>query len=106
MRPLSPVDLSAEFNAAGDLTLAWTRRSRSGFAWLDDVDAPIGETREQYAITISAGDTTLELTSEQPALVVSALDLEPLGTAEASVEVRQVGDSAASRPAQLTINLS
>jgi len=104
VRPLSPIGLSGAFDASGSLVLTWIRRSRSGFAWVDDIDAPVGESREQYRVTITAGDTMLEYASEQPRLVVPASDLASIGGA-ATVEVRQLGDWAASRAAQLAINL-
>ena len=106
VKPLSPVGLSAQITEAGDLSLSWTRRSRSGFAWVDEVDAPLGESRELYSITISSAAASLDLTSEQQSLLVAASDLAPLGAGAATVELRQLGDWAASRPAQLTIELS
>jgi hypothetical protein len=105
VRPLSPYNLSASFDAGGDLMLSWTRRSRAGFAWLDEIDAPVGESREQYRVTITATAASLELTAEEPFATVAALDLAPLGGGPATVEVRQLGDWAASRPAQLTIQI-
>ncbi|HEX5257574.1 MAG TPA: phage tail protein [Sphingomicrobium sp.] len=105
VRPLAPDNLSASFDAGGDLTLGWRRRSRNGFAWLDEVDAPIGETREQYSVTIAAAASILELTVEEASAVIAASDLASLGSGTASVEVRQLGDWAASRSTQLTIDL-
>ena len=105
MTPLSPCNLAGAVNAAGDLELRWTRRSRSGLAWLDEVDAPLGESREQYRVSISGSAGDLELTTEEPTLVLPAADVALLGVGPATLQVRQVGDWAASRPAQLTINL-
>jgi len=85
--------------------LSWTRRSRAGFAWLDEIDAPVGESREQYRVTITATAASLELTVEEPRVTVAASDLATLGRGPTSVEVRQLGDWAASRPTQLTIDL-
>lgn len=105
VRPLSPVGLRLVFDASGALVLNWTRRSRDGFAWLDEVDAPIGESREQYHVTIKGAAADLEITTGEPSAVVGALELEAFGGGSATVEVRQGGDWAASRPAQLTIEL-
>jgi len=69
------------------------------------VDAPLGESREQYRVKISGTDAVLELVSDATTLSVPAADLMRLGGSIASVEVRQVGDWAMSRPAQLSIDL-
>ena len=106
VKPFAPANLASELSPSGDLLLSWTRRSRSGLAWLNEIDAPIGEGRELYSITISTADATLELTSQEPATVVSAPQLASIGTGAATVEVRQVGDWAASHPSRLIIDLS
>jgi hypothetical protein len=42
----------------------------------------------------------------QPTILVRAAELAALGSGSASIEVRQLGDWAASRPAQITFNIS
>jgi hypothetical protein len=106
LRPPSPVNLSAELQSGGDLRLSWTRRSRQGFAWIDGVDAPLGEAREQYRVTITSGTDSVELSANEPSLLVPAAILSTLGTGSATIEVWQIGDFAASRPAQLNISFS
>jgi hypothetical protein len=103
--PLSPTDLAARFNVAGDLLLTWTRRSRAGWAWIDEVDAPLGEAGEMYRVRIASGDSAVDLSSDVPNLSLSAAQLASLGTASLKIEVRQVGDFGASQPARLTIQL-
>ena len=105
VRPLAPESLSAEVNASGDLAITWLRRSRAGLGWLDEVDAPVGEGREQYSVTISATAAEIELTTDAPAALLGAAVVASLGAGPAMLEVRQLGDWAASRPAQLTIDL-
>lgn len=51
LRPLAPVHLRAHRDE-GDIIVSWIRRSRSGFAWIDFVDAPIGEDREVYRVDV------------------------------------------------------
>ncbi len=58
LRPLAPVFIRRETDG-GDSLFSWTRRSRSGFAWLDGADAPLGEAREAYRIELSAGGRSL-----------------------------------------------
>lgn len=106
IRPLRPDKLTSAIDAAGNFDISWSRRSRAGFAWLDEVDAPLGETREQYRVTITGAGGSLELSCEEPSIVVAASDLASIGEGSATIEVRQLGDWAASRPAQGTINLS
>jgi hypothetical protein len=104
VRPLEPIDLEAAADQAG-LSLSWTRRSRSGFAWVDEIDAPLGETSESYRVTATSGSAALEFTTAASELAIGATDLQGLGSGTARIEVRQLGDWASSRPAQVTINL-
>lgn len=106
LRPPSPVNLAAERLSSGDLMIRWTRRSRQGFAWVDGTDAPLGEAREQYSVAITGSLGAIELTSDQSNVVVPGMTVASVGAGLASIEVRQIGDFAASHPAQLVINLS
>jgi hypothetical protein len=106
LRPPSPINLAFERQSGGDLLIGWTRRSRQGFAWVDGTDAPLGEAREQYSVTIIGSLATIELTSDQSSLVVPGPTVASIGAGSASIEVRQIGDFAASHPAQLVIDLS
>ena len=103
--PLPPDNLTTVDDVAGNLSLSWTRRSLAGCTWLDEVDAPVGEAREQYRVTVTGGEAALELISDASDLTVPASDLATLGGSSATIEVRQIGDWAMSRPAQLIINL-
>jgi hypothetical protein len=102
VRPLSPVNLATSFDSSGNLELAWTRRSRAGFAWIDEVDVPIGEAREQYAVSLAGSDSSLDLTCDTSNLTLSAADVRMLGSGQVTIQVRQVGDLAASLPAQIS----
>jgi hypothetical protein len=106
LRPPSPVSLSAVPQQGGGISASWTRRSRAGWAWTDEVDAPLGETREQYRVTITGAGGSIEAVTEQPAIIFFQQDLALAGAGPAVLEVRQIGDRAASKPAQLPITLS
>jgi hypothetical protein len=106
LRPPSPVNLVVDQQADGGLLLQWTRRSRQGFAWVDGIDAPLGETREQYRVAVTGSSGSIELDLDQPLAAVAAALVDTLGVGPATVEVRQIGDRGASRPAVLTTNLS
>jgi hypothetical protein len=105
LRPPSPVNVVADRQANGDIIVSWTRRSRQGFAWLDYVDAPLGEAREQYAIEIRGSAATIELESAAPNLTVSAVILSGVGAGPTTIQVRQIGDLAASHAAETIIIL-
>jgi hypothetical protein len=101
LRPPSPVNVQAERQPDGSLLLTWIRRSRLGFAWVDEIDAPLGEAREQYRVDIVGSAGSIERIVDEPAVTIAAADIGALGFGAASIEVRQIGDMAASRPAQL-----
>ncbi|MGE5100750.1 MAG: phage tail protein [Deltaproteobacteria bacterium] len=105
VRPWSPVNLLATVESSGDVSLSWTRRSRTGLFWLDEVDVPLGENREQYRVTMLGALATVEFTCTEPALTIAATDVAAVGSGPAQVQLRQVGDWATSRAAQITINL-
>jgi hypothetical protein len=105
LRPPSPVNLVVVLQDGGGLLLSWTRRSRVGFAWVDDIDAPLGEAREQYRVNLTGSVASLEIYADQPTVTISAADAAALGSGPVVVEVRQIGDLAASRPAQLSFTL-
>lgn len=105
LRPPSPVALNAEMMPAGDLALRWIRRSRQGFAWLDEVDAPLGETIEQYRVVLTNGSSAIELSAAENEISVAASVLAQLGTGIITVEVQQIGDAAASRSTQIAVLL-
>jgi hypothetical protein len=104
LRPLSPVALHA-VDASGDLALTWTRRSRKGFAWVDEMDAQLGESMELYRVTILGSQGIVELQATESALQVTAAEIERAGPGPAMVEVRQIGDAAVSRPAQISVTI-
>ncbi len=52
----APVQIGGGW-ANGDVTLNWARRTRIAGAWLDNIDVPLSETTEQYAINIYTDNT-------------------------------------------------
>ncbi|MFO1169364.1 MAG: glycoside hydrolase/phage tail family protein [Hyphomicrobiaceae bacterium] len=62
LRPLSPAHVRG-IRSSGDLTINWIRRTRiAGDAW-EQVEVPLGEEREAYAVDIMDG-TTVKRTIE------------------------------------------
>ena len=92
--PPAPVALRRD----GDV-VRWTRRSRAGWRWLDRVDAPLGEEREAYRVTLAAGGTSRELVVDEPKVALNAAERAG-GT---TIMVRQRGTYAESPPTTLTL---
>ncbi len=104
-RPPSPVHVDAVQSPAG-LLISWVRRSRHGWAWLDDMDAPVGESRELYRVELEGGAGRIEVETDAPFLAFDAAQLAIVGTGDAILSIRQLGDLAPSRAAAMPINLS
>ena len=106
LRPPSPVDLAARLLTSGDLRVSWIRRSRQGFAWVDGIDAPLGEAREQYRVELNwKRECAREIHGYSRAGDPGG-DLARTGGGPLAIEVRQIGDLALSRASRLSINLS
>lgn len=101
LRPPAPVALRAARLGDGTIRIGWTRRSRAGWAWIDGTDAPIGEDRELYRLTLSAaGVTTTVETGEAGYDWPSGAQPPELaaGGATLAVTVAQIGSLGPSLP--------
>lgn len=99
LRPPSPVHLDVTVGAESDIHATWVRRSRHGWDWVDEVDAPIGESQERYRILVEGQSGSLELESSMPGITISHAALTAAGVGPATLSVKQIGDRALSRPA-------
>lgn len=93
----------------GDLGACWIRRSRLGWAWRDLVDAPLGEERERYRLTLMAGETALRaIETDEPRWLYPAAeraaDLIAAGGVPLSIAIRQIGTFGPSRPLFLPLS--
>ncbi|MEL6373392.1 MAG: glycoside hydrolase/phage tail family protein [Pseudomonadota bacterium] len=52
LRPLSPVHVRVSQSGGGDLDVRWVRRTRVGGDRWDQVDVPLGESEERYAVEL------------------------------------------------------
>jgi len=104
LRPPSPVRPRAELGPSG-LTITWIRRSREGFAWLDGIDSPIGESSERYRVTVEGSAGAAQIECGTPEASFSNAQLQSLGPGAAMVSIVQIGDLAPSRAAELTIQI-
>lgn len=99
--PPAPVQLGWTATADGGAVVRWTRRSRSGWRWIDRVDAPLVEEAEAYRVTETSngggtrtGDTqTAEWTVEAATLAGGPV----------SVSVRQRGTHGESAAAVINV---
>lgn len=104
LRPPSPVHLHAVRPANGDVVVSWVRRSRAAWSWTSGADAPLGEERERYLVRVSSGALSRVVEIEAPSFTYTAADQASDGIAPPfTVEIRQIGTHAASRPAQIEI---
>ncbi|SDA35244.1 phage tail protein [Sphingomonas sp. NFR15] len=94
--PPAPVGLRWRELGGGDAAIAWTRRSRAGWRWLDGVDAPLAEERELYRVTIGTGPS---IDTSEPAHTLTAAER----ATGVSVSIRQIGSAGASAAAALFI---
>jgi len=77
LKPLSVVHVTVTRNvpAAGDITIAWIRRTRIGPEWRDDNDVPLGEATESYSIDVFNNGTIVRtLTSTSESVVYLSAD--------------------------------
>lgn len=95
-KPYSPVHITGERATNGDLTIRWVRRSRSGGAWRDYVDAPLNESQERYEVEIVNGaNVQRTLSTTVPETVYNAAaQIMDFGNVQATVSVRiyQISD--------------
>ena len=94
--PLAPVGLCWRELGDGGAAIAWTRRSRAGWRWIDGVDAPLAEERELYRVTIG---TAPDIETSEPTLTLAAAGRG----AGVTISIRQVGSAGTSPAANLFI---
>jgi hypothetical protein len=89
LKPLSPVQIRATRNAAGDIVLAWVRRARTNAEWNDYVDVPLDEDSESYSVDILNGSTVMRTVTASTATITytAAQQTTDFGSPQASVSV-------------------
>lgn len=95
-KPYAPVHLQAEWQANGDIDMQWVRRARSGGAWRDGVDVPLGEAQERYMVMVrNGGIVVAEYTVNEPQFTYTvAMQVQDFGAAQSSIswQVCQLSD--------------
>lgn len=102
MRPLSVAGLRAGRLAGGGLRARWLRRSRAGFAWLDQVDTGPDPNVTGCRVRVT-GAVIIERELAVDELLLSAAEAEALGAGPISITVWQVGAVGLSRPVSLIV---
>ncbi len=75
LRPFAPKQLRIARDPDGTLRVSWIRSSRTGLGWPDGADAPLGEEREQYLVTlVPAGGGPRTYTTTSESLTISVVD--------------------------------
>ncbi|WP_010161240.1 phage tail protein [Sphingomonas sp. PAMC 26617] len=98
--PPSPVLLRSRETGDGSVTLTWVRRSRTGWHWVDAVDAPLAEEREAYRVTLGAGgNAPRDIVVFEPGVVLAPDDRR----GGSNVAVRQTGANGESRAAEIHV---
>ena len=97
--PPSPAHLVATPTGEQGVALAWVRRSRLGWRWLDELDAPLAEEREAYLVSVIDRDGG----EQRFATAEPRLTLAPPPPGGATISVRQQGTIALSPPTILII---
>ncbi|WP_225883272.1 phage tail protein [Sphingomonas aliaeris] len=89
--PPGPVHLHSQVLPGGDARIRWVRRSQSGWRWIDGVDAPLGEEREAYRVTVIRADGGVRAAEVPvPEIVISANDRSG---GSATVRISQIGSN-------------
>ncbi|MGC6401765.1 phage tail protein [Sphingomonas sp. FW199] len=101
VRPPSPVRAIVSTGADGDIVIRWTRRSRTGWNWIDAIDAPLGESAERYRVTIRDSDGATRVHDTGVPEMRLGIDGRPRPW---HIEIRQIGDLAASTPLSLALS--
>jgi hypothetical protein len=107
--PLSPVHGRAAQQTDGGIAIGWTRRSRTGWAWPDGVDAPLAEEVERYRLVAMPQPGAERIYQVGgPAWTYSAAERAADiadGATALILEVRQAGDHGLSPPLTIDVPL-
>jgi hypothetical protein len=98
LKPYAPVHITGSRNGAGDLAIAWVRRTRYGGDWRDLVDVPLNEASEAYEVDVlgSAGQVVRTIASSTTSVAYTATDqIADFGSPQSSITLAVYQISAA-----------
>jgi Putative phage tail protein len=99
-RPPSPAHLRATSTDTA-LRIEWVRRSRSGWAWIDGIDAPLAEDNERYVVSVVGSQGAIEREVQTSSCSVPTDDVLALGPGSVGITVVQVGSNGLSTPSRI-----
>lgn len=91
LQPLSPVHIKGERDGSDNLTISWTRRTRINGEWRDNVDVPLNEESERYAVDIMDGSNVVRTITGliSPSATYTAVEqTTDFGSVQSSVTVQ------------------
>ena len=91
LKPYSPVHIAGSRDGSGNLSISWTRRTRLGGNWQDNVDIPLNEILEAYEVDILNGATVVHTISNintPNASYSAAQQVTDFGSAQSSIAVK------------------
>jgi hypothetical protein len=104
VRPPSPVHLRARRESNGDVQVSWARRSRLGWTWASGSEAPLGEEREVYHVTMASAAGSRSFETGEPRLSYPAAQQAADGiSGPLTIAVVQIGTHCASREALVSL---
>ena len=103
VRPLSPAQLAARRLADGSVAVSWVRRSRRGWAWIDEVDVPADPDLAGTRIAVTGALSSADFTVTDQNLTITPAEVASLGGA-LTIAARQIGSAGLSRPATIILN--
>lgn len=104
MRPLSPAQLQVGTGTDGLVRISWTRRSRLAWGWPDEIEAPSDPSVHGFRLRVSGPLATIERDTDESQIELSSLEMSALGSGPITVDIRQIGSLALSRPSSIVIS--
>ncbi|WP_276591671.1 phage tail protein [Sphingomicrobium nitratireducens] len=102
-KPPRPANLEASWKADGSLAVNWTPRSRQGWAWIDGLDAGIGESSWSYEVIISSEAGVATVSTFEASVVIDPALLPPTSASNSTVSVCFVGEQGRSHLTSILI---
>lgn len=103
LRPPSPCHLTASILSDGGLEIAWVRRCRTAFAWVD-ANGDCNKEDVTFRVEVAGPSGSWAADVSSPHASIGPAALEALGDGQLSIFVRQIEPAAQSRPATTIIN--
>ena len=98
-----PVHLRA-ITVDAALPVTWVRRSRFGWSWSDGMEAPLGESTEQYRVILRGPVAAIERFVAVPSCLFTNAERLSVGSGTVTATVEQIGTRGLSRPSFIDLS--